>query len=545
MKPAARSRPLGVFPVPGQRAWAGSPVTLVIAATTAAALLLRLYQLSRPGFLLGVIEYDDGTDFGSAIRLIHGALPYRDFIMVQPPGITLLMTPVAFLAQGLGTAGSLAAARVVTALASSAGVALGGLLVRHRGVLPTLVTCGVLAVYPDSVAAAKTVLLEPWLVLFCLAGALAVFDRDRLAASGRRLAAGGLAFGFAGAVKVWAILPVAVILVLLARTPRRALGYAGGVAAGFLAPVLPFAALAPRTFYESVIVAQLLRVDVVRVPLGERLTDMTGLPHLPYPPLVVTVAALIVVFTAGSSLAATAVSGRGPDPLEWFALATLAVVVVAFLWPADFYYHYAAFLAPFLGMAIGLPTARALAALPAARPLAAAWPLAAVPGSWRLPSSRQASRAAVWVAAVLAAVFTVAQAESESTMVTAVPASAISTARRLIPPGACVLGDQMSYAMAADRFVSASPHCSLMVDGVGTDYALSSGRNGVTGAESSPQVMSAWMAAFHAAQYVWLTSAADRRIPWTPQLRGYFLSHFTPLTEGPDWIFVRMAGRAG
>ena len=53
-------------------------------------------------------------------------------------------------------------------------------------------------------------LLEPWLVLFCLLGALAVFDGDRLAGSRRRLVWGGVAFGFAGAVKVWAILPVLV-----------------------------------------------------------------------------------------------------------------------------------------------------------------------------------------------------------------------------------------------------------------------------------------------------------------------------------------------
>ena len=91
---------------------------------------------------------------------------------------------------------------------------LGGLLVRHRGVFATIVTCGVIAIYPGSVQAAHTVMLEPWLTVFCLAGAVAVFDRDRLANSGRRLAWGGAALGFAGAVKVWAIIPVAVIVVL-------------------------------------------------------------------------------------------------------------------------------------------------------------------------------------------------------------------------------------------------------------------------------------------------------------------------------------------
>ena len=185
---------------------------LVIAAATAVGLALRLWQLSRPGYLLGVTEYDDGPYFGSAVRLVDGALPYRDFILVQPPGITLLMVPAALAGKVAGTALGMAAGRILTTLASTAGIVLAGLLVRHRGVLAALVACGVLAVYPDSVAAAHTVLVEPWLVLCCLAGALAVLDGDRVTASARRLAWGGAAFGFAGAVESWAILPVVVLL---------------------------------------------------------------------------------------------------------------------------------------------------------------------------------------------------------------------------------------------------------------------------------------------------------------------------------------------
>ena len=74
----------------------------VIILATLLAIGLRLYQLTRPQYLLGVTEYDDGTDFGSAILLVHGYLPYRDFIIVQPPGITLLMAPVAAADQGHG-----------------------------------------------------------------------------------------------------------------------------------------------------------------------------------------------------------------------------------------------------------------------------------------------------------------------------------------------------------------------------------------------------------------------------------------------------------
>jgi len=234
-------------------------LTAVIFTATLLAVGLRLYDLSRPGILLGINEYDEGTDFGSAIRLVHGALPYRDFVMVQPPGITLLMFPVALATKAMGTGIGMAVARVITALASAAAVPLAGLLTRHRDPFATLVTCGVLAIFPDSILAARTVLLEPWLVLFCLLGALVLFDGDQVASSTRRLLLGGVLFGFAGAVKVWAILPVAVILVLTARRPRQASVYAAGVTLGFCVPVLPFALTAPTAFYRGVNVAQLVR----------------------------------------------------------------------------------------------------------------------------------------------------------------------------------------------------------------------------------------------------------------------------------------------
>ena len=217
----------------------------VIVATTALALGLRMWQLSSPGHLLGVTEYDDGVYLGAALRLVHGVLPYRDFVLVQPPGLILLMTPVAALAKWTGTAGAMAVGRVLTACAGAAAVPLAGRLVRHRGLLAVLITCGLLAVYPDAIAASVTVLQEPWLVLCCLAGAVAVFDGDQLTCSWKRLAWGGVAFGFAGAIKVWAVIPVLVIVVLAARRPRRAAAFLGGTAAGFLVPVLPFAVAAP------------------------------------------------------------------------------------------------------------------------------------------------------------------------------------------------------------------------------------------------------------------------------------------------------------
>ena len=221
-------------------------------AATLLALAIRLYTLTRPGYLTGVTEYDDGVYLGGAIRLLQGSLPYHDFAFVQPPGILLLMAPVAVLGKISATTHAMAAARLLTVLASTACVPLAGSLVRYRGVLVTLVTCGLLAIYPDDIATAHTLILEPWLNLFCLLGVCIAFRRGRLASSQRLLWA-GVAIGFAGAVKYWAALPAVLLLAVCLLTGngwagrvRRAGTYTLGVIAGFVVPVLPFFAFAPR-----------------------------------------------------------------------------------------------------------------------------------------------------------------------------------------------------------------------------------------------------------------------------------------------------------
>jgi alpha-1,2-mannosyltransferase len=522
------------------------PVTAAIVIITALGLALRLYQLSRPDYLIGVTEYDDGTDFGSAVLLIHGDLPYRDFIMVQPPGITLLMAPVALVTKGIGTAWGMGVGRILTAVAGAAAVAMGGLLVRHRGLLAVIATCGILAVYPAAVQAAHTVLLEPWLVLFCLAGMLAVFDRDGLAST-RRLVWGGVAFGFAGSIKVWAILPVLVILVLILaarhpRQPRRAAAYAAGVVAGFAVPVLPFAVLAPGTFYRSVIVAQLVRVDSVRIPLGYRLHEMTGLTDvtgLTSTLALSLISLLIVALVVGCSVAASRLTGERPPLLERFALAATALTVIAFLWPADFYYHYAGFLAPFLAPAVGLPVARFVDALRAAR--------AGDPPAPRRLAARLVVRYATPAAIVAVIAMGVAQFGFESSLqpplaptTPGLTSDVVSAASDVIPPGSCVLTDQASYTIAANRFVSSRPGCVPIADGVGSDYSLSRGRSAATGAQRVPAVRALWMSALRGAQYVWLSPLSYKRIPWAARdISVYFDQNFVPVPHGPFGLYMR------
>lgn len=533
-------------PAAGQaRRWL-SPAGWAVAVATAAALALRLYQLARPGHFFGVTSYDDGVYVGAAIRLIDGVPPYRDFVLVQPPGVVLIMAPVAALGKLTGTAWAMALGRLLTACAGAAAVPLTGLLVRHRGLLAVVISCGVMAVYPDSILAAETVLQEPWLVLACLAGLLAVFDGDRFTTSHKRLAWGGVAFGAACAIKLWAVFPIVVIAVMCAPRIGRALAYLGGAVAGFLVPVLPFFAIAPSPFFRGVVLAQLVRVDDVRVPLITRLADLSGIAasqstvvHVPAV-LAVIAAVLIVALVAGSYagawLLAPRALRRAPflSPLDGFVLASSVVVVAAFLWPVDFYYHYAAFFAPFLALAVALPVASLVRA---------AGPVL------KRRSPRLPFGAAVrWViGAAFLAMFIAAVVTETAAPVSDNPAAA---ADRVIPQGACVLTDQVSFTIMANRFISSVPGCAPPVDGFGADLDLSSGHNGANGAARTPAVRAMWDNAFRHAQYVWLSSNPDRtsgagdtagrRIAWTPALRAYFERNFREVSGSP--LIYKRAG---
>jgi hypothetical protein len=503
-------------------------------AATVAAAVLRFRQLAPPN-LFGVLQYDDGVYFGSAVRLVHGVLPYRDFVMVQPPGITLLMAPVALLSKAVGTVWGMAAGRILTVLASTAAVIMVGLLVRHRGVLAVTVACGIMTVYPGNLVASRTVMVEPWLVLFTLTGAVLAFNGDRLTASWRRIAWSGAAIGFSGAIEVWAVFPFVVLLVLMlpASPPfprfRRAAIFTAATAGGFCVSVLPFAALAPRGLYRSVVIAQLGRV-VTRTPLLFRLQEMTGAGQIPGLTIaaVLAIALTVVALIAVPTVAAWLISRRPPPTLDQFAMTTAALVAAVFLWYPQFFRHFSAFLAPFLSMSLALPIARLLA-------------VARIAPRARTAGTARGWRAAGWAFLVIGGV-TAIQASQTVVPGPYVRPAAIEAAQRIIPLGSCVATDQVSFLLAANRFTSDVPGCSPMVDGLATDYALSH-RDGFTGANRFPAVPATWRREFARADYAWLAFPFNHyRISWTPSLRAYFRTHFTPvLRDGNhhDVIYVR------
>jgi hypothetical protein len=520
---AGRARPLTWAdpaqtgdPWPRRPAWL-SPTSLIIALATLLALGLRLWQFTRAGSLTGIVEYDDGPYVGSAILLTHGVLPYRDYIFVQPPGITLIMFPVALLARlgWTGTTAVMATGRILTALASTAGVPLVGLLVRRRGVAAVTIGCGLLAVYSGSIEASHTVLLEPWLALLCLLGALIVISDGKLTASRRRLCWGGVVFGLAGAVELWAVLPAAVITLLCLPDWRRAARFCAGAGAGFCLPVAPFFLFSPHGFYQGVITAQIgHRPGAVRVSPLYRFKLMSGLDWVhPLSGGLTVIAALVLGGTVICATLLAWVLASGPlAPLDVFALAVAGGLVVMFLIPSQFHYHFTGFLAPFLAMSVALPVATCARAADELLPAT---------------TRRWAQRLVGGLSALVIGIFGVIQA---GTLTGLPPYLRVSPAvERLIPPRSCVLSDTSPVLILANRLTSNVPGCVPLLDSVGADLALSHGLRPDTGAGRVRSVEVMWWRAFRHAQFVWLknNSQASPRVPWTSKLYAYFRRHFT------------------
>jgi alpha-1,2-mannosyltransferase len=494
------------------------PATIAVCAVV--AFVLRAYQVTRPGYLLGVTEYDDGVMFGDALQFVSGAIPYRDFAVVQPPGSMLVVAPVALLAKVTGTAWGLAVARILTVCVDTVNVILLGVLVRHRGALTAGIACGLYAVYPDALTAAHTFMLEPWINLCCLAGAVLVFDGDRLAATaGRRLAWGGALLGFGVTVKIWALLPLALIGLLLAvtvRRPRPVATLAGGAALGIGLPVLPFLVLAPGALARDVVVSQLVRnASGSTISLTSRLADMAGLQLLS--PRFSQTLVLVIIGIVVAALCAGAYLGRArrPAALDAYALLGAVTVTAMLLWPRLYYSHYGAFDGPFLALAIALPAGR-LAARPAAGP-----------AGRRAPGNAGAAAALQGVAAALAAILLVAMGISQLRTESREQGVRVSAeADRLIPAGACVVTDDSAYAVAADRFSSGAPGCPPMVDAFGTLFAMTGGHQRDATAAMVRPVDAVWQTTLARADYVWFTGDTVGQIPWNSQLYGYLTGHF-------------------
>jgi hypothetical protein len=496
------------------------PPALSALAVAGVALAAGVDQLAQTHALLGGNEYDDGVYVGAALRLVNGAVPYRDFAFLHPPGIILLLSPLAALARWAGSRAFMGEARVLTVLVASVNAGLLAWLLRHRGTPAMLIAGGTLPVFPLAVAADHTLLLEPYLVLFCLLGATAMFAGDNLAPR-RRLVLAGLAFGFAGAVKIWAIFPLAVALGCCSPQFRRRSGpLLLGAAAGFALPSLPFFLPAPSDFVRDTIVVQLGQARSTHRPPGFRLLNISGLVGLPGLHATVDLALIVAVVYVLIVVCAYLVP-PWTSRLDWFALGSASATVAAILVAPDFVPHYAYFTAAFLALLLGVSCARLLR-------VASDWAAYRETATGRIMAQAQDL-------VVLVAVLVIAAGFSEGRrfirdqpwrVTFGDPGPSIA---RVIPHGACVVTDEPTYTIISDRFVADSSKCPAMVDSYGEWLAADRRHPPPSPGPYPPGLVKAWRSWFSAADYVVLTS--QFRIPWTPELRSWFAGQFEPVSS--------------
>jgi alpha-1,2-mannosyltransferase len=376
-------------------------------------------------------------------------------------------------------------------------------------------------------------------VLFCLAGACVMFDRDGALVANRRLLLAGVLFGFAVAIKLFAVFPVVVALCCCLPFIRRLRTYLIGLVVGFGVPVLPFFVLAPGAMFHDVLVSQLGRDASGRgnLPFPWRLVLMFGIGGLQSVPSRGSIAdwvavALVVLVVAGFFAAR-----RRWSRLEWFLLGATAVTVAAMLASAEFFEQYAYFAFPLGAMLLAVCVGRIgeAAARAAQRLRGRSAGAVRIAGTVALP--------AVLVAGALSLIPSDVNAERALLASAADPGHLVA---QVIPRGACVVTDDPMILVNANRFVAAEPGCPKTVD----EYGLWLTDNNATPPPAQPPFPAAftakWRRWFERADYVTLSVQLSNYIPWTTELVSWFNANYTlELTLPRTYVYRRVGEQYG
>lgn len=490
---------------------------------------LLVCEFSRPHALVGIHQlspYNDGVYFGAALRLVSGNFPYRDFTFLHPPGLPIILSPIAALGHIVGERVAMAIARLLTAVTAVGVAVLGTLIVRYRGRVAMMTTGLALACFPITVDVANTVDLEVYYLMLCLLGTLALFgSTGAFTSSRRRTFVGGLAFGFACAVKVWALMPIVAVLAVYAvfclphKQWRQARWLIGGIMAGAAVPVVPFFALAPRTFVHDVVFVQLTRGTSGwwALSIGARFPWMTGLAGLPGLNATPVMAVGVLLTLAMAVVVSYAMVG-GRVALDWFILAGATATVAGVCVPRQFFNSYGYLPGVFLALLLGVVVGRFARAVMAGR-------------FGSKPDVALLRRTAMAVLLIVAYVASLAQLSYARNFT----ANYVDFGRVLssyIRPGACVVSDGATPAIEADRLVAAR-RCPATVDVYGQWLAANPAHPPPYAGPFEPQLVRTWEAAMRQADYLLLAAPQSSFVPWTPQLRSYFWSHYALVYTGP------------
>jgi hypothetical protein len=401
---------------------------------------VRLLPVLRGGGLHYTGRYDDGVYYTAAEALGFGHLPYRDFVMLHPPGSTILLLPFTLL-------GRLTSDSLGMTVARLSFMALGGLcavlvyaIARGWGR-----TCALVAglIYAGSAAAAyseQATFLEPLGSVLTLAAALALCRRTGHRSTRLEVAC-GVALGLSCTVKIWyAGIVVALVLVLLLRRELPAAARVTTAAVAVAAVVmLPFLIAAPGRMWTMVVADQFDRTGA-RAPLAGRVTSILGTKVVlgGRSPALAHAVAIVLVLLAIAALAACL-----GDRDAWLLVGLFVSAAAILLASPAYFRHYGVLLAAPAALVVPVGLGRLGARIP-----------------WR-----DARRGLVALAVVVIAASGVRVAVSRTG--DAFPGARLAAAA----PAGCIAADDPAALIQMDRLsADFRAGCAVPVDVTGASY---------------------------------------------------------------------------
>ena len=331
------------------------------------AFFFRLVPVLLSGGMQGLVDYDDGVYMATSLALVRDRIVYRDFFVIHPPGMFILLTPFAALSWFVSDATAWATARGGMMVLGGLNTVLVGLVAfKVGGRKAAFAAAGLYAVWTTAARVERsTWLVAPqntYLLLSLLALAPTFPGPSSIPVTWRRAAVVGILLGLCGATQIWGIVPAAVVGAwLLLRTFRQPGGWIRPVVAYSLAGLativvifLPFYVIAGEQMLRLVIFDQIGR-SVKGVGITVRLLRMEGMPgalirfglgFVSIPIYLATMAA--VLYTAW----------RRPAIRLFVAL--FAAQSLFLLTTPTFYSHYAGWIAPVASLSIGMAAATAI-----------------------------------------------------------------------------------------------------------------------------------------------------------------------------------------
>jgi alpha-1,2-mannosyltransferase len=341
---SAAESPRGVAVLQSRWTWLG-----IGAVVGLFAFAIRLVPVLNGGGLRGFYNYDPAVYYAAAAGMANGLMPYRDFLLLHPPGVPLILLPFALIGRFSSDALGMEAARLAMMAMGSVTAVLITRILRQAGAIPALLGGLAYAVYWPAVYSERSTWLEgPGSFLTAVALWLLLAPPVWLKSHPRWTnGLAGAALTFACLTKMWLAVPLAtVVLWIVLRRRWRDLGWfaVGGTLGGVL-PLLPFIPAFPQ-LWNMVVTTQFGRQRGASDTLAMRLEGLSGLNHVWSGHLTLAALAAVVGLCGVAVLALTSSNGR-------MALLLTTTTALLLLTTPAWFRHYPALIAVPLMVCLG------------------------------------------------------------------------------------------------------------------------------------------------------------------------------------------------